>query len=233
MPALFKQRVINLPTLWGWFVIVVIVIVIVIVILIFGYIFKHLAVFLAKNQPVQGQYLIVEGWLDEHSLLKAKDLFEQGSYSLLITSGGPETGQLKPDCPSYADRAAAFLIMQGFDSNKLHIAPAPASAQNRTYLSAVKVRQWFESQNRPPDSFDIISSSVHARRTQQLYQMAFGDNVKVGIVAIAPQRYSLQSWWQSSEGIKSALAEIVGLGYTFCCFEPGEIGSHHELWGPS
>ena len=124
--------------------------------------------------------------------MKAKDLFEQGSYSLLITSGGPETGQLKPDCPSYADRAAAFLIMQGFDSNKLHIATAPASAQNRTYLSAVKVRQWFESQNRPPDSFDIISSSVHARRTQQLYQMAFGDNVKVGIVAIAPQRYSLQ-----------------------------------------
>ena len=227
MPALFKQRVITLPTLWGWFVIILILI------LTFGYIFKHLALFLAKSQPVQGQYLIVEGWLDEQSLLKAKMLFERGSYKLLITSGGPETGRLKPDYPSYADKASAFLIKQGFEPNKLHIASAPASAQNRTYLSAVKVRQWFEQQNMLPDAFDIVSSSVHARRTQQLYQTAFGDNVKVGVIAIAPQRYSLQSWWLSSEGVKSVLAEIVGLGYTFCCFEPGEVGSHHELWGPS
>ena len=226
MPALFKkQRVITLPTLWGWFVILLILI------LTFGYIFKHLALFLAKSQPVQGQYLIVEGWLDEQSLLKAKTLFEQGSYKLLITSGGPEAGRLKPDYPSYADKASAFLIKQGFEPNKLHIASAPASAQNRTYLSAVKVRQWFEKAALQPTSFDILSASVHARRTQQLYQMAFSESTQVGIIALAPDRYSLKHWWRSSDGIKSVLAEVVGLGYTFCCFDPGEVGSHQELWG--
>jgi hypothetical protein len=196
-----------------------------------SYLFLHLGPFLAKNQPVQGKYLVVEGWLNEKALLDAKTLFEQGQYELLITSGGPNTNQIKPEHPSYADKAAAFLISQGFDVNKLHIAPAPASAQNRTYLSAVKVRQWFEKAALQPTSFDILSSSVHARRTQQLYQMAFNESTQIGIIALAPDRYSLKHWWHTSEGIKSVLAEVVGLGYTFCCFDPGEVGSHQELWG--
>jgi hypothetical protein len=202
-----------------------------ILILFFSYIFKNLAFYLAKTQPIQGQYLIVEGWISEPALLKAKTLFEQGPYQLLITSGGPDNGQLEPDYPSYADKAAAFLIEQGFDAKKLHIASAPASAQNRTYLSAVKVRNWFEKQDIIPASFNIVSASVHARRSQQLYQMAFGSDVKVGVIAIAPERYSLKTWWKSSEGIKSVLAEVIGLGHTFCCFDPGEVGSHQELWG--
>jgi hypothetical protein len=225
LPALFKQRLVTFPTLWGWLLITLVLTIAL------SYTFKHLAHFLAKNQPVQGQYLIVEGWVNEKALLQAKALFEQGQYDLLITSGGPDTNQIKPDYPSYADKAAAFLISQGFDANKLYAAPAPASAQNRTYLSAVKVRQWFESHNLKPGSFDILSSGVHARRTYKLYQMAFNDSNKIGIIALEPDRHSLENWWQSSDGIKSVLAEVVGLAYTYCCFDPGEIGSHQELWG--
>ncbi|MFT7235567.1 MAG: hypothetical protein ACI9QV_001148 [Methylophagaceae bacterium] len=196
-----------------------------------GYTFQHLGHFLAKNQPTQGQYLIVEGWIDEQALLDAKALFDLGQYKVLITSGGPITNTIKPDYPSYADKAAAFLVSQGFDPHKLRAAPAPASAQNRTYLSAVKVRQWFEQHAVKPASFDILSSGVHARRTQKLYQIAFNDSTKIGIIAIRSEQYPLDHWWQSSDGIKSVLTEIVGLGYTFCCFDPGKVGSHQELWG--
>jgi len=225
LPALFKQRLVTLPTLWGWLLIVLVLA------LSLSYTFKHLGHFLAKNQPTHGQYLIVEGWVNEKALLQAKTLFEHGQYELLITSGGPNTTQIKPDYPSYADKAAAFLISQGFDTNKLSAAPAPASAQNRTYLSAVKVRQWFESQDMKPVSFDILSSGVHARRTHKLYQMAFSDTTEIGIIALEPDHHSLENWWHSSDGIKSVLAETIGLAYSYCCFEPGETGSHQELWG--
>lgn len=225
MPVLFKQRLITLPTLWGWLLIGLILAVMM------RYAFQHIGHFLAINQSVQGQYLVVEGWIDEQALLKAQAIFEQGQYKVLITSGGPISDRIKPDYPSYADKAAAFLVSQGFDPHKLQIAPAPASAQNRTYLSAVKVRQWFEKQAIKPASFDILSSGVHARRTQKLYQMAFSDSTKVGIIALRPQHYMLDHWWSSSDGIKSVLAEVVGLSYTVCCFDPGKVGSHQELWG--
>lgn len=218
---------ITLPTLWGWLVITILM-----TLLIYT-IFQYLGGFLAKNQPVQSQYLIVEGWLGEPALLDAKTIFEQGQYQLLITSGGPDKHQIRPDYPSYAEAAAIFLIKQGLNGKRVKAVPAPDSAQDRTYLSAVKVRNWLQQQGIQPTSLNVVSYGVHARRSQQLYQQAFGDTVDIGIIALSPTPYSLQHWWRSSDGVKSVLAEIIGLTYAFCCFHPGEPGSHQELWGSS
>ena len=225
MPTLFKQRIVMLPTLWGFIIIVLIV----------GSIitlsFSRLAFFLAPNKPVHGQYLVVEGWIGEHALLEAIDTFKQGQYQLLITSGGPDNRNINPQYDSHAAKAAAFILSQGFDANKLSTAPAPASAQNRTFLSAVKVRSWFRDNNINPESFDVFSSGVHARRTHQLYQIAFSDETQIGIIPAKTDRYQLKTWWQSSDGIKSVLTELIGVAYIYCCFDPGEVGSHQELWG--
>jgi hypothetical protein len=214
-----------LPTLWG----------LIIIGLILGslitFSFNRLALFLAPNKPVHGQYLVVEGWIGEHALLEAIDTFKQGQYQLLITTGGPDSLDINPQYDNHADKAAAFILSQGFDANKLSVAPAPTSAQNRTFLSAVKVRNWFRDNDITPESFDIFSSGVHARRTHQLYQMAFYDNTKIGIIPAKTDRYQLKTWWQSSDGIKSVLTELIGVAYINCCFDPGELGSHQELWG--
>ena len=225
MPVLFKRRLVLLPTLWGLILIALIIGSLV------TFTFNRLAFFLAPNKPVDGQYLVVEGWIGEQALLDAIGIFKQGQYLLLITSGGPDTRELNPQYDNYADKAAAFILSQGFDPNKLSAAPAPASAQNRTYLSAVKVRHWFVDNNISPEYFDIFSSGVHARRTHQLYQMAFSDETKIGILAAKTDRYRLNTWWQSSDGIKSVLTELIGVAYISCCFYPDEFSSHQELWG--
>lgn len=192
---------------------------------------KQLGFFLAKNDPIDGQVLIVEGWLDEYALLKAKTIFEQGKYQLLITSGGPDTGQLNPDYASYAEKAAVFLVRQGLNKQLVKAVPAPASAQNRTFLSAVMVRDWLTREYPQINQFDVVSLGVHARRTQQLYQTAFNDTTSIGIYAVNTKRYRIDQWWKTTEGLKAVLAEVLGIGYNLCCFDPGEKHSHQERWG--
>ncbi|MBT5986592.1 MAG: YdcF family protein, partial [Nitrospina sp.] len=44
--------------------------------------------FLAPTKPVGGDILVVEGWLPDYALEKAKERFQQGGYQLLVTTGG-------------------------------------------------------------------------------------------------------------------------------------------------
>ena len=44
--------------------------------------------FLAPTKPVGGDILVVEGWLPDYALEKAKERFQQGSYQLLVTTEG-------------------------------------------------------------------------------------------------------------------------------------------------
>ncbi len=195
------------------------------------FIFKNCALYLASNEPTHSKYLIVEGWQSEQSLLQALNTFREGGYTLLITTGGPDNRTINPKYKSFAEESATFLLAQGIGRQKIVSVPAPASAQNRTFLSAVMVREWFNSQKLLPASINVFTEGVHARRTRALYQLAFGDSVEIGIYASSPENYNLKTWWQSSSGAKSVITEVVGMIWVTCCFNPGEQGSHLEKWG--
>lgn len=63
------------------------------------------------------------------------------------------------------------------------------------------------------------------------YQYAFHDQLEIGIIALPPTRYQLSHWWQTSDGLKAVIVETIGNVHTVCCFDPGEYGSHQEMWG--
>ncbi len=225
MPLLFKQRQLWVPTLWGLLIIVTITMTMVMLTL------KNMALFLAQNEALPSHYLIVEGWVSEPSLLQALQTFKNDEYDFIVTTGGPETREIKPEYNSYAEKAAAFIISVGFDQNKLIVIPTPASAQDRTYLSAVMVRDWCSANHIDIKTLTVFSSDVHARRTRMLYQQAFGENTEIGIIAGEPNGFELEHWWRTSEGAKAVLTESAGLLWTLCCFTSGEHGSHQEKWG--
>ncbi len=192
---------------------------------------KNLAIFLAYDSPVEGCYLIVEGWLGNSALLDAINIFKSGEYQYLITTGGAVTCRGDRAFDSYAEEAAAFIDNSGFDSSKLIIIPTPDSAQDRTFLSVVIVREWFIENGISVNQLDVFSGDVHARNTHILYKMAFGNNISIGIIAAEPDRFELQYWWRTSSGEKSVVTEFVGLLWVKCCFFPGKHGSHQEKWG--
>lgn len=191
---------------------------------------KTIGPWLAPTKPTADrQFLVVEGWQNEQSLLDAYAIFQQHDYQFLITTGGPDTRQIHPRYPSFADEAADFLRTQGLPADQLIVVPAPASAQDRTYLSAVMVRKWLTAERIQLRQLNVHSSHVHARRTRALYQKAM-TNVTIGSYAAPPQTFTLEHWWQTSDGAKAVFTEILGNIAVWCCFNPGAPGSHYEKW---
>jgi len=61
--------------------------------------------------------------------------------------------------------------------------------------------------------------------------MVFANKKDIGIMAGISEEYLLESWWQTSAGVKTVISEVVGLIWVACCFHPGEYQSHEEQWG--
>lgn len=222
--ALLRKRHIWFPTVWG--------ILLILLLLTIGslFILKQLAVILAPNAPLEDRtYLVVEGWQNEASLLSALAIFNAEGYHFMITTGGPNTRFLNPAHTSYAEQAGDFMLTQGLSPEKLIVIPAPESAQERTYLSAVMIRDWLALKGAELTALNIHTSHVHARRTRSLYAQAF-PNIDIGIYAAAPQGFELNTWWKTSEGARSVITELTGNIWVMCCFQPGEPGSHYEKW---
>jgi hypothetical protein len=188
--------------------------------------------FLAPNDPAPGaSVLVVEGWLEARELDQAIEAFRKGHYQRIVTTGGPiEKWPELSKTTSYAGLAAGYLVQQGLGDIAVTAVPAPASAQDRTFLSAVKLRDWAQKEGLVLDALDVFSDGSHGRRSRMLYQMALGPKVKVGILSARPAQYDEERWWNMSAGVKAVLGETISVIWTTCCFHPPPPGSHEELW---
>jgi len=227
MPRLFRRREILLPTLLGWVLLAILLGASALVALhrVYG--------FLAVNQPVPGaELMVVEGWLSEEELDQAVAAFDHGGYDLLVTTGGPiERWSGLIGFSSFAELSADYLTRQGVPPDQVVAVPAPASVQERTFLTAVKLREWLQAEGHRYDAIDILTSGTHARRSRRLFQQAMGPETDVGVLSAQPSGYDPAAWWRSSAGVKTVLGETISMAWTVCCFRPPEPGSHEELWG--
>ena len=192
---------------------------------------------LAPRQPARGaggegaHTLVVEGWLGRADLEQAAALLRGRQYQRVLTTGGPIDPEIDAGgWQTFAQRAAALLRAQGVVQVPVIALPAPASAQDRSYLSAVMVRDWAQRSGTRLDAVDLFSAGVHARRSWLVYRMALGDGVEVGVIAARPAGIDARHWWTSSEGAKTTIGEALSLAWTKCCFWPGAPGSHEERW---
>jgi len=229
--ALFRRRQVWLPTLWGWVVIVAV-----------GgaaaaFLAWHAYDFLAPVDPAKGKsgegarLLVVEGWMDEKDLDQAIEAFRRGSYDRVVSTGGPiESWKELRTYRDFATLCSAYLKDHGIDEAKIVAVPAPASAQDRTFLNAVMVREWAARQGLALGAIDLFSSGVHARRSRLLYRMALGDDVEVGVIAARPTTWDGSRWWATSAGAKGVIGETLSLVWTKLCFWPPPPGSHEERW---
>jgi hypothetical protein len=232
MPALFRRRQVWWPTLWGSLLLLGGAA------LLLGLMALRVGDFLMLRDPARGpdgqgaRTLVVEGWLDENDLEQALAAFRRGRYERVLTTGGPiDSWDDSRVGGTFAARAAGYLKARGLASVPVLALPAPASAQNRTFLSAVMVREWAQHTGIRLDAVDLYSSGIHARRSRLLYRLALGPDIEVGVLAANPRTYDAERWWNSSDGAKTLVGELLGLAWTKCCFWPPPPGSHEERWG--
>jgi uncharacterized SAM-binding protein YcdF (DUF218 family) len=222
----FRPRQIWMPTFFGWIFLLAIALVIAL------FVVRNIYAFLAQNEPVGARILVIEGWLAPEELDQAVQAFKKGGYERVVTTGGPISGWPELSLHSnYARVAADYLAQHGVPRDVIISVPTPASAQERTFLSAVVLRDSAQQLGITLDAIDLFSSGAHSRRSRLLFQMAFGQEVRIGVLAGRPDDYDPEAWWRSSSGVESMVFQSIGLLWVKCCFWPGPPGSQQELWG--
>jgi hypothetical protein len=175
--------------------------------------------FLAVTSRVQSDYLVVEGWMHYVCFEQAALEFRRGNYKILLTSGVRRNMGLKgPNRDTYAQYAAEQLKDFGMPDELVKPVPCWVERKDRTYNSALAVKKWFADNGIKIKSLDVATEGPHARRTHLLYQKAFGNEVKIGIIAFQDPTYDVDHWWRFSEGVREVIGETVAYAYARILF---------------
>jgi hypothetical protein len=192
--------------------------------------FLNVHPFLAVTHRVNTNVLVVEGAIQRYAIRGGVEEFKNGSYERIFTTGGPWVGEggYTNDYNTSASVAAESLEKFGVPDDLVQTVPSRVFARDRTYSSAVALRDWFRDHNLPIHSFNVLTEGSHARRTQLLYKEAFGKNVTIGIIAVSNPDYDPKDWWRYSDGVREVIDESIAYIYAKFFFYPSASPSDKE-----
>ncbi len=178
--------------------------------------------FLAAKGRVDTSILVVEGWVHDFAIRAGAQEFNRGGYSRVFTTGGPVTGSggYTTDANTTANVGADLMRKAGVSAEFVQMVPAKMMGRDRTYSSAVALRDWFREHHMEVRSLNVVTEGVHARRTRLLFQKAFGAGVPVGIIAVPNPDYDAKRWWYYSDGVREVVGEVVAYVYARLFFHP-------------
>ena len=168
------------------------------VLLLGALVLKGVYPFLAITHRVNANILVVEGWIHEYAIQAAVKEFQNNRYQRVFTTGGPVGGNggYINDFYTSASVGADLLKKCGLPDERLQMVPSRVMDRDRTYGSALALRNWFRDHNMAVSGIDVVTEDLHARRTRLLFQKALGDKLTVGVIAIANPDYDAKHWWK-------------------------------------
>jgi DUF218 domain len=192
---------------------------------------------LAVTHRVNANVLVVEGWIHEYAIRAALKEFQSNHYKhkQIFTTGGPvggNGGYINDYCTA-ASVGADLLKRNGLTDGSVQMVPSRVMDRDRTYGSAIALRNWFREHNMPVSGIDVVTEDLHARRTRLLFQKALGDKVAVGVIAVPNPDYDAKHWWRYSEGVREVISESAAYVYARFLFWPPLSSPSGERAGAS
>src|SRR5918996_3811977 len=189
--------------------------------------------FLSKTHRVSTDVLVVEGWIHEYAIRGAVQEFGRGSYRRIFTTGGPVAGRghYVNDYQTSASVGADLLKNAGVPPERVQMVPSRVMDRDRTYGSAIALREWFRERDMVVQSVNVVTENAHARGTRLLFEKALGKDVAVGIIAVPNPDYDKNSWWWYSEGVKDVGSEALVYVYARLFFHPRDRRSEEKAHG--
>jgi hypothetical protein len=114
------------------------------------------------------------------------------------------------------------LLKLGLQTNEVVAVAAQRQQRNRTFASAVALREFCREQNIEVSSINLVSLGVHARRSGLCFQRALGPDVQVGVIALEDKDYDPARWWAFSHGLKSVAGETLAFAYAWAALDYGD-----------
>jgi uncharacterized SAM-binding protein YcdF (DUF218 family) len=182
----------------------------------------HIYPFLAVTHRVKANALVVEGWIHEYAIRAALKEFQSNHYDKIFTTGGPVEGNggYVNDYQTSASVGADFLKKYGLPEGSVQMVPSRVMDRDRTFGSAVALRNWFREHNMRVSGIDVLTENLHARRTRLLFQKAFGRQVPIGIIAVPNPDYNPKDWWRYSDGVREVIGQSIAYLYARFFFHP-------------
>ena len=184
--------------------------------------------FLTPTHRVNANILVVEGWVHDYVIQAAAKEFtswqvcimfsprEVQAQEVVDTPGTqtrrPALAQVNYERPAFRRSPCRWFPPTSLGAIELIIPPSPYAIG-------------FANINMNVNSFNIVTESTHSRRTWLLFQQAFGDKVKVGVIAIQNPDYDAKHWWRSSDGVREVIDETVAYLYARLLFHPDEAAA--------
>lgn len=176
--------------------------------------------FFAITSPTDTQVLVIEGWIPDYALEDAVAEYRRGGYRWILATGGITADGWK-DEPKYtaADWAFSRLKRRGIIDGVFAV-PCREEKRDRTYHSALALKEWMDHHAPGEKSVNIITLGTHARRTRLLFEKALGPGIRVGIIAIPEREFDPEHWWRSSDGCRNIVGELIAYLYSRLFFWP-------------
>lgn len=177
--------------------------------------------FLAVTESLSAEALVVEGWVPDFVLEEAIVIFKRDRYRRLYVTGGPlDHGGPLSEYKTYAELGAATLVRMGMNKSAIKAVPAPSVWRDRTYSSALALKEWLLQHAANEASINLVTVGAHAKRSQLLFQKALGKDSRVGIIAIEGREYDPKRWWRSGNGARTVVGELGAYTYALLFFSP-------------
>ena len=186
--------------------------------------FLNAHAFLAPTQRVDADILVVEGWVHPYAIRASAEEFQNHSYHRIFTTGGPVVGNggYINDYQTAASVGADLLKKADVPAELVQMVPSHVMGRDRTYSSALALRDWLRAHDVQVRSLNIVTEGAHARRTRLLFEKALGPNVTVGVIAVPSPDFDARRWWRYSEGVEEVVTEGVAYLYAKCFFLPSQ-----------
>jgi uncharacterized SAM-binding protein YcdF (DUF218 family) len=142
--------------------------------------------FLSHQDTILSKVLIIEGYVEDYAYPEIIRKIEAMDPEIIITTGTSfNQGFYISGIPSSAYLIAHSLFVLGVDSNLIHIVPVqPDVLVNRTYNSALVSKKYLMANFPEVKSVNVISTSVHSRRSLYLFRKLLSLTLKWEILSL-------------------------------------------------
>jgi uncharacterized SAM-binding protein YcdF (DUF218 family) len=177
--------------------------------------------FLAITRPASTETMVVEGWIPPSVVQELAKRYAAKNYQQIIIARGIFKGRSHYWSGEFAaNYMAESLVELGVPKDRVHVVFFDTVKVDRTYHSAFAVKKWCQERGKSLDSMELVTIGPHARRSRLLFQRAFGDQTKIGVLALEDDQYDSQHWWRTSAGIREVPFELVAYTYAKFFFRP-------------
>lgn len=193
----------------------------------FMFVLKNLYSFLAPTKRVDTKTLVVEGWLqDDDAMELAAKEFRDGKYDHIFVLGSPIIKRkFFAKHQSTAELGYETLLKMGIPAQNITPVTGPISLTNRTYHCALALKKYFAVKKIEISSLNLLSGGAHSRRSHLLFNLAFDNKLKVGIIAAETAEIdNTHAWWSSSGGFRTVTSELIAYLYSLF-FKYAKLGS--------